>query len=173
MALKSAISILQLQARNATQDIRSLQAIKERAKEDPEGFARAVAMGKVKGKGDALFAPSQDDEDKDKDEDGEIEQEKEDKDRKAWPKLPTLQNVVRCPPINWNQYAVVGESLDKLHADQQARPTEGMPQKLGPDGQLSYGGDGPRRNADLGVAAPYQVGRDKIEKMSTRKGGKR
>jgi hypothetical protein len=163
-----------MQARNATKDIQALQAIKERAMKDPEGFARAVATGEVQGKGDALFAPSQDDDDMD-DDDEEVPEERLDKEKeeKAWPKLPTPQNVVRCPPINWNQYAVVGESLDKLHADQQARPTEGMPQRLGPDGSLSFGGDGQRRPADLGVAAPYQFGRDKIEKMSTRKGGKR
>lgn len=168
LALRSAISILQLQARNATADIQSLQSIKERAVKDPEGFVRAVAAGDVKGKGDSLFAPSQDE-----NEDEGIQQERVDKDGKTWPKLPTPQSVVRCPPINWSQYAVVGESLDKLHADQQARPTEGMPQRIGPDGQLSYGGDGQRRPADLGVAAPYQFGRDKIEKMGTRKGGKR
>jgi hypothetical protein len=171
--LKSAISILQMQARNATADIQSLQAIKERAIRDPEEFARAIAAGDVKRKGDSLFNPPQDDVDMDDEEDEGIQREQMGKEGKTWPKLPTPQNVVRCPPINWNQYAVVGESLDKLHADQQARPTEGMPQRLGADGQLSYGGDGQRRPADLGVAAPYQLGRDKIEKMSTRKGGKR
>jgi hypothetical protein len=169
---------LQLQARKATADIQSLQAVKEQAIKDPEGFARAVASGEVVSKGDSLFAPSRDDEDMDEDEDEQANQEQAHqeqamKDGKTWPKLPTPQNVVRCPPVNWNQYAVVGESLDKLHADQQARPTEGMPQRLGHDGQLSYGGDGQRRPADLGVAAPYNLGRDKIEKMSTRKGGKR
>lgn len=171
LALKSAISILQMQARNATRDIQDLQAIKGRALQNPEEFVRAVAAGEVKKKGDSLFSPSQDDED-DEDEREHMQQDGKE-DGKAWPKLPTPQNVVRSPPINWTQYAVVGESLDKLHSDQQARPTEGMPQRLGPEGQLSYGGDGQRRPADLGVAAPYQFGRDKIEKMSTRKGGKR
>ena len=160
-----------MQARNATADMQSLQAIKERAIRDPEDFARAIAAGDVKGKGDSLFNPSQDDEDDDDDEDESVEQVQ--KDGKTWPKLPTPQNVVRCPPINWNQYSVVGESLDKLHADQLARPTEGMPQRFGADGQLSYGGDGQRRPADLGVASPYQLGRDKVDKMSTRKAGKR
>lgn len=143
---------------------------------DPEGFTQAIVAGEVKKKGDPLFSPSQDDDVMDDDEDEQPNQDPSGipsgKD-KTWPKLPTPQNVVRCPPINWNQYAVVGESLDKLHADQQARPTEGMPQRLGVDGQLSYGGDGQRRSTNLGVAAPYNFGRDKIEKMSTRKGGKR
>ena len=143
---------------------------------DPDEFAEALVAGEVKNKGDTLFSPSRDDEDMDEDEDedeGEPDHDRTAKEVKTWPKLPTPQNVVRCPPINWNQYAVVGESLDKLHADQQARATEGMPQRLGADGQLSYGGDGPRRAANIGVAAPYDFGRDRIEKMSTRKGGKR
>jgi hypothetical protein len=124
----------------------------------------------VKSNYGSLFEPSQND---DEDDDDEPQETEEKTGPKAWPKLPTPQNIVRCPPINWNQYAVVGESLDKLHADQQARPLEGMPQRFGADGQLSYGGDGQRRQADLGVAAPYQPGRDKMEKIGTRKGGKR
>jgi hypothetical protein len=75
--------------------------------------------------------------------------------------------------VNWNQYAVVGDSLDKIHKDQVERPSEGVPMKVGSDGQLVSGGEGARRQHDLGVAAPYQPGRDKIEKMSTRRGGKR
>ena len=126
----------------------------------------------MKVKPDSLFAPSQDDEDGDKDEEA-METEQTNNDGKAWPKLPTPQNVVRCPPINWNQYAIVGESLNKLHADQQARPTEGTVQRMGPDGQLIQGSEGQRRQADLGVAAPYQPGRDKIEKTGTKKGGKK
>ena len=173
LALKSAISILQIQAKKATADIQSLQAIKERAMMDPEQFAQALISGEVKKRGDPLFAPSQEDDNMDDNDEEELSQKRTAQEGKNWPRLPTPQNVVRCPPINWSQYAVVGESLDKLHADQQARPTEGQPNKLGPGGQLSYGGDGQRRSAYLGAAAPYDFGRDKIEKMSTRKGGKR
>jgi hypothetical protein len=175
LALKSAISILQIQARNATNDIQKLQRIKERALENPEAFAKAVKDGELKSKPDPLFNPSKDSDDEEDDEEEEEEEEegkgeKMNVDRKAWEKLPTPQNVVRSPPINWNQYAVVGESLDKLHKDQVSRPSEGMPQKVGSDGQLLFGGEGKRREADLGVAAPYQPGRDKIEKTNTKKG---
>ncbi|KAL2262855.1 hypothetical protein VTK26DRAFT_9242 [Humicola hyalothermophila] len=51
-----------------------------------------------------------------------------------WRTLPKPQTVVRCPPINWAQYGVVGESLDKLHAEQLAAPTPGTPAVLGPGG---------------------------------------
>ena len=179
------MSILQIQKRKAEEDIRNLAKIKKRALEDPEGFAAAVAAGKVETKSDSLFNPSADDDDDgddDDDNDEDVEMEEvdpttqaaaEDRRQKEWGKLPKPQNIVRCPPINWQKYAIIGESLDKLHDDQKSRPTEGKPQIMGPDGQLRYGGDGTRRPADLGIAAPYKPGRDKIEKMSTRKGGKR
>jgi hypothetical protein len=155
--------------------------MKERALKDPKGFTTALTAGEVQTKSDPLFNPSADDEDEDEeDEDEEMEDvnsepqaETEGGKKKQWGKFPKPQNIVRCPPINWEKYAIVGDSLDKLHEDQKARPTEGMPQILGRDGQLRYGGDGTRRPADMGVAAPFQSGRDKIEKMSTRKGGKR
>jgi hypothetical protein len=177
IALKSAISILQLQARNATADIRALQRIKERAVADPEAFARALASGEVASKPDPLVAPPLEDSGDEEGEEGDEGISELDEDRKGkeknWGKLPTAQNIVRCPPINWTQYAVVGDSLDKLHKDQQARPTEGTPQILQPDGSLAYGSEGQRRREDLGVAAPYQPGKDKIDRMGTRKGGKR
>jgi len=52
--------------------------------------------------------------------------------------LPTPQSVVRCPPINWAQYGVVGDSLEKLHAEQMAAPTPGVPLPLGPGGSYEF-----------------------------------
>lgn len=167
LALRSTISILQMQGQKATSDMQKLKRNKERALRDPEGFVRALAAGEIKTEADPLFNPSASSDDEDE---GMSEGKK---DSMAWETLPTPQNVVRMPVINWSQYAVVGESLDKIHADQLSRPVEGAPQRIGPDGQLISGGEGSRRQADLGVAAPYQPGKDKIEKMSTRKGGKR
>ncbi|KAF4624650.1 hypothetical protein G7Y89_g13517 [Cudoniella acicularis] len=184
IALKAAISILQIQARNATNDIKTLQRVKEQALQDPEGFSNALAKGDIKTRGDGLFKPNpitDDNEDEDEDdEEGEsggenmrMDLDKEAEGKKNWTSIPAPQNVVRCPPINWTQYAIVGESLNKLHKDQQARPSEGMPQRVGPDGQLLFGGEGQRRAADIGVAAPYQPSKDRIEKSGSKKGGKR
>ncbi|GAB7357025.1 hypothetical protein MBLNU459_g7851t1 [Dothideomycetes sp. NU459] len=39
--------------------------------------------------------------------------------------IPKPQEVVRCPPIEWTRYNVIGESLDKLHRQQQLRPGNG------------------------------------------------
>lgn len=150
---------------------------------DPEAFARALASGEITSKPDPLLVPSYDDsshgpeQEDDDDEDIKIggmdEDDKGKNEKKGWGILPTAQNIVRCPPINWSQYAVVGDSLDKLHKDQQSRPIEGTPQLVQPDGSLVHGPEGQRRREDLGVAAPYQPGKDKIDRMGTRKGGKR
>ncbi|KAK1757668.1 hypothetical protein QBC47DRAFT_451071 [Echria macrotheca] len=96
--------------------------------------------------------------------------------KKAWSKLPKPQTIVRCPPINWAQYAVVGESLDKLHAEQVAAPTPGAPMVLGPGGAYDFNaGDGDQQQQGqqgqqgrklVGVAAPYAPGKDKIEKKT-------
>lgn len=101
---------------------------------------------------------------------------REEREKAPWSKLPKPQTVVRCPPINWAQYGVVGESLDKLHAEQIAAPTLGAPVVLGPGGTYEFkAGDAqissePGRRIP-GIAAPYAPGKDKIEKKA--KGSRR
>ncbi|RYP51250.1 hypothetical protein DL769_010837 [Monosporascus sp. CRB-8-3] len=95
-----------------------------------------------------------------------------------WSALPGKQNVVRCPPINWAQYAVVGESLDRLHSEQQRRPAQGAPAVVGPDGRFEFAaeGAGAGGHADepyLGVAAPYSPLRDRIDKADRKPSSKR
>ena len=160
LATKSAISILQIQKRTAERDIVTLQQIKDKALGDPEGFVKALED--IRSTNDMLFSP----------EDGGSQTPKGEGEGEKWPEIPVPQNVVRAPPVNWAKYQVVGDSLEKLHKDQLARPSEGTPQRAGADGVLVPGGEGYRRPADLGVAAPYQPGRDKIEK-GTKKTGKR
>lgn len=100
-----------------------------------------------------------------------------------WPQIPARQNVVRAPAINWSQYAVVGESLDKLHEDQRKNPAEGVPRQITPDGRVNDVEGGKQRSA--AIAAPYDPLKDraadtaeksevddKVEKPSTRKSGK-
>jgi hypothetical protein len=64
----------------------------------------------------------------------------------GFPAVPLPQDVVRCPPIEWAKYNIVGESLDKLHSDQQARP-----------------GDIGSSQRDSVVAAPYNPFLDKLD----------
>ncbi|KAK3362939.1 hypothetical protein B0T25DRAFT_525842 [Lasiosphaeria hispida] len=250
LALKSAISILQLQRARAAADMQALSRAKAAALADPHTFVADLAAGRVGVDGDPLMFPNagyseEDDEDTSEDDDEELGDEdaeeksppgstdgidghlessttpstkhmdadgdipmtvnsikpdtnatrtqpsrtdkkhkgkqkrstQETREANAWRKLPKPQSVVRCPPINWVQYGVVGESLDKLHAQQVAAPTPGAPLSLGPGGTYSFkagdlsnpSGEPPRRL--VGIAAPYTPGRDKIEKKA--KGGRR
>ncbi len=41
------------------------------------------------------------------------------------------------PPVNFDKYGVVGEALDKLHAEQVSRPPQGSPVAIAPDGTYS------------------------------------
>lgn len=187
LALRSAISILQLQRARATADMQALGRAKAAALADPGGFVADLVGGRVRGEGDLLLgtgegSSSEDDDVKEEDEDGAATTRKRQKgDSSAappppWTKLPRPQTVVRCPPVNWAQYGVVGESLDKLHAEQVAAPTAGVPASLGPGGAFEFkaAGDGQQREPPakrlVGVAAPYAPGKDKIEKK--RKGAR-
>ncbi|OBT84961.1 hypothetical protein VE02_06669 [Pseudogymnoascus sp. 03VT05] len=159
LAVKSAISVLQLQKKKAAQDIRTLQRFKNQAMQDPEAFLRAADMGEIRTDGDATFPEDSEEEDED-DVDGDVEMNgteeratkvKEHKEagmkngtahtkaHSSFPPLPVPQKVVKVPPINWAQYGVIGDSLDKLHNDQIQHPTPGSPARLGPDGQVLNG----------------------------------
>ncbi|PTB69864.1 hypothetical protein BBK36DRAFT_1085317, partial [Trichoderma citrinoviride] len=145
IALRSAITVLQIQKNRATADIQTLSQIKNAAIEHPDDFVRDLVQGRI---GQGAQAQSS----------GGNEP--------AWiaHPIPKAQDVVRCPPINWSQYAVVGESLDKLHNEQVSRPTQGTPATLGAGGMYQFkGGDG-KQEEYPGVAAPYAPLKDKIEK---------
>lgn len=188
LALKSAISILQLQRQRAANDIRGLNSAKSAALEDPDAFIADLTSGRIRGQGDLLF-PSGDqdsssDEDDDDDEDGKTGAAEDGADtsssatkpaskgksksrppKKPWSDLPRPQNVVRCPPINWSQYAVAGDSLDRLHAEQVARPSQGQPAVMGQGGTFEFRAGGSENPKEfVGVAAPYTPGRDKLDK---------
>ncbi|KAK0733884.1 hypothetical protein B0T26DRAFT_600304, partial [Lasiosphaeria miniovina] len=191
LALKSAISILQLQRARATADMQTLSRAKAAALADPGAFVADLVLGRENaedGNADGNVAmagtsaagtesqatPSSAD---------KIKKKKNKKRRKAekdvaaaaaaWRKLPKPQNVVRCPPVNWAQYAVVGESLDKLHAEQVAAPSLGAPAVLGPGGAYEFKAGAQKAPANeppprrlVGIAAPYTPGRDKLEKKA-------
>lgn len=203
LALKSAISILQMQRKKAERDMATLGRVKGAALAEPEAFVRDLTTGRVHVEGERLFggggggggakdedsdSSSDSDSDGDEDEDGNIpnrdeaegarqthtEEKPKPKSRPdskkpdppPWAAIPKPQNIVRCPPINWSQYAVVGESLDKLHDEQVRRPAQGTPATLTPDGRFEFkGGDG-KQERYPGVAAPYAPGKDRIDPKS-------
>lgn len=165
-ALRSALAILQIQREKSQKDIQTLTKLREAARLDVDAFTEQMLAGNLsqtKNPSDPLAATLEDDSaDEDSDDAGEKMQ-----DTAKLPKFPTRQNIVRCPPVNWAKYHVVGDSLDRMHEDQRRRPTHGAPST----------GDWAGR--DHVVAAPYsplddRAGLSPMEHpMVTRKGGKR
>ena len=263
LALKSAISILQLQRQRAQADMQALSRAKTAALARPEEFMADLVSGRISNIGDPLTNPdfglgkaADDDDDHDDSDEGmggnrssspssssssgeegdddKVKQEegesrdgdvpmtsshgadrssssssssssstsspnpttkgkrkrKDDRPQAApggqaaWRKLPKPQTVVRCPPVNWAQYGVIGESLDKLHAEQIAAPSLGAPVVLGPGGALDpsniarmSGGD--RSSVEsvqsrrlVGIAAPYDPLRDNLVDKKPKGGGR-
>lgn len=172
IAIRSAMAILLLQKKKAEEDIRTLKTLKQRAVADTENFSEALMSGQIKMRDPNLGLYGRGANDEDEDEDGEdeemtgvqVEKEKE----KEYPEIPGAQDVVRCPPVVWAQYGVVGESLDKMHQDQRRRPSEGQPGRIMADGRIVPGGEGKKKEY-TGIGVPLGA----MEKMSTRKGGKR
>ncbi|KAJ9226794.1 hypothetical protein C8Q69DRAFT_244815 [Paecilomyces variotii] len=153
IALRSALTVLQLQKQQSVRDIRALEQIKRAAGADPEGFARELAAGNLVSKGPSESIISFTDDDDDGNETSEAAKDQSDKKRSNFGKIPPPQNVVRMPPINWAKYQIVGEPLDKLHEEQQRRPSPGEPRREEPV----------QRAPEHVLAAPYRPLVDKIE----------
>ncbi|KAL1874598.1 hypothetical protein Plec18167_005830 [Paecilomyces lecythidis] len=164
IALRSAITVLQLQKQQSLRDIHTLEKMKKAAAEDPEGFARELAAGNLAAKGPSEsiinFTDDGDDDD-DNDETSEAAREKNDEERSNFGKIPPPQNVVRMPPINWAKYQIVGEPLDKLHEEQLRRPSLGEPRREDPT----------QRAPEHVLAAPYRPLVDKIETPAKARAG--
>ncbi|KAI9694428.1 MAG: hypothetical protein M1822_000044 [Bathelium mastoideum] len=194
LALTAALAILQVQRERSRRDLLTWERIRARAAQDPAGFYTELEAGRLRqrerkdtgylgptleGLGDA-GAEDEDGEDEAKQEreseEGRVEGAEGEANKAAWPKLPEMQNIFRCPPVNWAKYHVVGESLDKLHEEQRKRPTEGEPQAdtgleqvLGGDvvrGQVDHLGRAP----ESVIARPYNIFEDGFPK-GPRQGG--
>ncbi|KAL5338886.1 hypothetical protein BJX70DRAFT_184599 [Aspergillus crustosus] len=160
IALRSAISVLQLQKQQSLRDIQTLERMKEAAAQDPEKFARDLSAGKLSRKDQGVFIDFNH-EDADADDDDEDEDEEEGhgtRNTSGIGTLPAPQNVVRMPPINWAKYQIIGESLDKMHEEQIRRPSLGEPRR----------DDGPA--PEYMLASPYRPLVDKLESPTKAKG---
>jgi hypothetical protein len=164
IALKAALSILQMQKQRSQLAIKQLDRMKAAANKEPEAFIAALQSGKLSN------APQQALVDIDVDDEGSDDEERPDnkvtqsaKPGHDFGQFPNPQNVIRCPPINWSKYHIVGESLDKLHDEQRQRPEPGYARRD------EYG-----RPPEHVIAAPYQPFVDKLEATpgSVRREGK-
>ncbi|KAF9886536.1 hypothetical protein FE257_011307 [Aspergillus nanangensis] len=149
IALRSAISILQLQKQQGLRDLQTLERLKKAAAADPEAFARELAAGNLSAKDPGGFVNFTHDDDGE----GDESEDKTSNTASGLGTIPTPQNVIRTPPINWAKYQVVGESLDRMHEDQRRRPSSGEPRR-----------EDPMQRAPVHVlASPYRPLVDKLE----------
>ncbi|KAL4874052.1 hypothetical protein BDV12DRAFT_1586 [Aspergillus spectabilis] len=157
IALRSAISVLQLQKQQSLRDLQTLEKMKEAAARDPEKFARDLSAGKLSRKDQGGFIDFNH-EDADDEDDAEMENTGNGTRSASGRTLPAPQNVVRMPPINWAKYQIVGESLDKMHEEQIRRPSMGEPRR----------DEAPA--PEYMLASPYRPLVDKLESPTKAKG---
>ncbi|OJJ46190.1 hypothetical protein ASPZODRAFT_97854 [Penicilliopsis zonata CBS 506.65] len=158
IALRSAISILQLQKQQSLRDLQTLDRLKMAAAVDPERFAQELAAGKLSASTGSFIGFSDEREDTE-----DITLQNTTTSTPTLGKLPTPQNVVRMPPINWAKYQIVGDPLDKMHEEQRLRPSLGEPRR----------GDPSQRAEEYVLASPYRPLVDKLESPSKSKQVKR
>lgn len=161
IALRAALSILQLQKQQSVRDIRTLDKTRDAALQDPEAFLEDLKAGKLTKQPKPAVVTITGDDDSESDATGTRDEDFTSK-RPGFGPLPEMQDIYRCPPINWAKYHVVGESLDKLHEDQRRRPDPGEPRT-------------DEQPPEHVITAPYRPFVDKVElppPMQTRSGSK-
>ncbi|RMZ86843.1 hypothetical protein DV736_g5933, partial [Chaetothyriales sp. CBS 134916] len=145
IAMRAAISILQLQRQQAVKDMKDLEQLKRAAMDDPEAFVKDLNAGKLT----PVPRVGIDVDDEASDEDQPNGSRSSDT---KFGRLPAAQHVVRAPPIEWAKYHIVGEPLDRMHDLQRAYPsvpedTLNSTQKLQPHS----------------IASPYKPFTDKLD----------
>ena len=136
IALRATLGILQLQRQQALSHLKTLERQKQIAVSDPRAFAAALASGEIKSSSDTTLGSPDGNVDvvmHDLDQQGIDISEHDGKASGANPSLeqsfgntPGQQRVVRCPPINWAKYHVVGEALDSMHEEQRRQPSSDL-----------------------------------------------
>jgi hypothetical protein len=181
IALRSAISLLQLQRDKSRRDLQALQELKHAAVADPHAFVRSlqdqraqaarahsdVLTPTLAGLTDTPAAPldghghGQHGGQDDATTTGQRTDARKDSahvDAKApctrFPAIPQPQNIVRCPPVEWAKYHIVGEPLDKMHEEQRKWPGSSEPPRI------ANGMRAPPHS----VTAPYSPFKDGVAK---------
>ncbi|KAL8772256.1 MAG: hypothetical protein Q9209_002468 [Squamulea sp. 1 TL-2023] len=162
IAVRSAISILQIQRQQALRDLMTLEQQKKLAAADPKAFTTALIAGEVKEKSteslssQKSFPPHSYNIQEQGDEQAASDTETCQKTRHpAFGDIPGEQDIVRCPPINWAKYHVLGQPLDVLHEEQRRRPVDGQHKEEG------------HRGEEHVIAGPYNPLKDRLAPNST------
>ena len=148
IAMRAAISILQMQRQQSLKDIKDLEKMRKAAADNPEAFANDLNSGKLTPQPRAgVDVDAEDNSDDERPETSEDSQ---------FGKFPAPQNVVRAPPIEWSKYHIVGEPLDRMHDAQRGYPGFG-------DGMLNAVGK-PQPHV---IASPYKAFADNFDHPQT------
>ncbi|KAI1626415.1 hypothetical protein EDD37DRAFT_648844 [Exophiala viscosa] len=149
IALRAALSILQIQRQRALQDMRDLDKMKKAALENPEQFVKDLEDGKLTHSSKGGVAVDDLEDSIDESSGGHASN---------FGAFPSAQDVTRCPPVEWAKYHVVGEPLDRMHEVQQHYP-----------GYADHHHDGPDIPQPHVIAAPYRPFVDKLDRTRTTK----
>lgn len=134
IALRAAISSLQFQRQKAENDIKQLRSIRDAALDRPDEFQQHVIetarqQAKPPKSFDFSFKHDPEDEDMDSMEAHDNRNQNGNLKSSAFGDIPRPQDVVRCPPVNWDKYNVLGEPLDKMHNVQKRTGGVSTPKK--------------------------------------------
>ena len=135
IALRSAISLLQLQREKSKRDLKTLEELRTAAVSDPQAFARSIQAQRAHPSRTSVdpLSPTLADVSSSllggnvgaENEQRNGERRKDSADPASstkFPPIPQPQNIIRCPPVNWAKYHIVGEPLDKMHKEQRQYP---------------------------------------------------
>ena len=161
IALRAALGILQIQRQHSLDDIKHLEQQKTAALSDPKKFVAALANGEVisapnTGLSRRYLKTEADIKPRGSSENDEINSDIPLNSKPSEPyrtKIPVLQEVARCPPINWAKYHVDGSILDTMHEEQKKRPSSGLTASDWPE----------ERTSDHRVTAPFNPWNDHSE----------
>ncbi|KAF1837473.1 hypothetical protein BDW02DRAFT_491284 [Decorospora gaudefroyi] len=169
IALRSAISLLQLQREKSRRDLKALEELKAAAVSDPQAFARSLQEQRTQASQSYqdILTPTlsglTDSPCSDEEQTKSAEARKDSTDREAmtgppaFPPIPQPQNIVRCPPVNWEKYHIIGEPLDKIHEEQKKWPGSAEPPRT-KSGQ---------RAPPHSITAPYSPFTDGVGRSSS------
>lgn len=143
IALRAALSILQIQRQQAVRDMRDLDRMKEAALKDPEQFVKDLEQGKLSHSSRTGI---------EQDDPGSTSAQPSHRDASNFGSFPTAQDVVRAPPVEWAKYHIVGEPLDRLHEVQQHYPGFTENSRAGVDAAQPHE-----------IAAPYRPFLDRLD----------
>ncbi|KAF2270366.1 hypothetical protein CC78DRAFT_130515 [Lojkania enalia] len=179
IALRSAISLLQLQREKSKRDLKTLEELKSAAVSDPQAFVRSLRAQqaqKSQSSPDPLAPTLSDISSKVLEADGEHHNGAGRKDSAAidtpapdagsstkFSNIPQPQNIIRCPPVNWAKYHIVAEPLDKMHEEQRQYPGATEPPRTAQG----------MRAPPHAVAAPYSPFTDGAVDTQSRRGSKK